>query len=140
MTPMQLGTAAELEILRDSVIAGVLMGVVYDAFRVIRHTVGLRAVWFVCDLVYALFFGAAFFVFSLDETDYYRGFILFGMLAGASMWSATAGRALCAAAEKIIALAIKITAFIFKPFVVILHKLKSCIHSAFVRIQPKSEM
>ena len=140
MTPMQLGTAAELEILRDSVIAGVLMGAVYDIFRVARHVVKLSAVRFVCDFVYALLFGAAFFVFSLDETNYYRGFILFGMLAGTVMWTATIGRLLSAAAEKIIAFFIHLAAVFIGKIVVIMHKTAGCIKQAIVKIQPKSEM
>ena len=140
MTPMQLGTAAELEILRDSLIAGVLMGIAYDPFRVIRHKLSLPVVRFACDFLYALLFGAAFFVFSLDETDYFRGFILFGMLAGAAMWSFTAGRAVTALAEGILALFGKIPAFILNPFIVILHKSANAISPAFVKIQPKSEM
>lgn len=140
MTPMQLGAAAELEILRDSLIAGVLMGIAYDPFRVIRQTVKLSAVGFVCDFLYALLFGAAFFVFSLDETGYYRGFVLFGMLAGAAMWSFTAGRAVTALMKLLLSITGKITAFILKPFVVILHKSTNVIASAIVKIQPKSEM
>ena len=101
-TPMHLGTFAELELLKNAVIAGVLLGVVYDFFRVIRHTSRSRAAGFVCDLLYSLLFGAAFFVFSLSQTGYYRGFLLVGMIAGAAMWSATVGKALSVAAERII--------------------------------------
>ncbi len=140
MTPMQLGTAAELDILRDSVIAGVLAGVAYDVFRVIRHTLKFAAVGFVCDLIYALLFGAAFFVFSLDETNYYRSFVLFGMIAGAAMWCFTAGRLLSAAAERIIAFIMEILAFLLKPFVVIINKSTSFARRLIVKIQPKSEM
>ncbi|MCR5122689.1 MAG: spore cortex biosynthesis protein YabQ [Ruminococcus sp.] len=137
---MQLGTAAELDILRDSVIAGVLAGIVYDVFRVIRHTLRFAAVRFVCDLFYALLFGAAFFVFSLDETNYYRGFILFGMIAGAVMWCFTVGRLLSAAAVRLIACVMKIMAFLAKPFVVIFNKSTSFARQMIVKIQPKSEM
>ena len=140
MTPMQLGTAAEIEILRDSLIAGVMLGAVYDIFRVIRRIVRLPAVGFVCDFFYALIFGAAFFVFSLDETNYYRGFILFGMLAGAVMWIVTVGRALSALAAGIITFFIHLAAVPFRYIVVILHKFVVKSKDVFVDVQPKSEM
>lgn len=92
MTPMQLGSAAETQILGLAVTVGVFMGVIYDLFKIIRHTVKLKAVRFICDFIYALMFGAVFFVFSLAQTNYIRGFALLGMIAGAAMWSFTAGR------------------------------------------------
>lgn len=92
MTPMQLGAAAEIEILKAAVIAGVFMGALYSLFSVVRKTLRIKCVGFVCDLLYALAFGAVFFVFSLALTDYLRFFVLAGMAAGAAMWCATLGR------------------------------------------------
>lgn len=140
MTPMELGTAAELDILRDSLIAGVLMGMVCGVFRVVRLLAGRPAVGFVCDLLCALVFGAAFFIFSLDETNYFRGFILFGMLAGALMWCATLGRLLTGLMAKLLGFPIAAAVFIAGKSVVILHKLARLIRGVFVSIQPKSEM
>ncbi|MBR1723921.1 MAG: spore cortex biosynthesis protein YabQ [Ruminococcus sp.] len=93
MVPMQLGVTAEIDVLKNAVIAGVAMGVIYDLFRIIRRTLGREAVTFVCDLLFTLMFSAAFFTVSLALTDYLRGFVLIGMLAGAAMWCLTVGRA-----------------------------------------------
>lgn len=92
MTPMQLGAEAEIEILKAAVAAGVFMGAVYSLFAVVRKTLGIKTVGFICDLIYALMFGAVFFVFSLALTDYLRIFVLIGMAAGAVMWCMTFGR------------------------------------------------
>jgi formate/nitrite transporter FocA (FNT family) len=89
---MQLGTEAEKEILFLAVTAGAFLGIIYDAFKILRQTLRAKAVGFVCDFVYALMFGAVFFVFSLAQTDYVRLFVLAAMLAGAAMWSCTVGR------------------------------------------------
>lgn len=119
VTPMQLGTETELGLLANAVAVGVVMGVVYDLFRVIRHTLSFRAVTVVCDLAYALSFGAVFFVFSLSMTGYYRGFLLAGMTAGAAMWCYTAGRGLSRLAELIIG---TIWKYLISPVIGILHK------------------
>lgn len=137
ITPMQLGTEAELELLKNAVILGVMMGVVYDLFRVIRHTLPAAAVRFACDLLYSLSFGAVFFVFSLSQTGYYRGFLLAGMLAGTVMWSATVGKALSFAAEKLIA---AVTYLPARLIVGSVHKICTSTAAFFVRIRPKSEM
>lgn len=92
MTPMQLGTDAEIEILKTAAVAGVFMGMLYDMFAVVRKTLRIKCISFICDLLYALMFGAVFFVFSLAMTDYLRLFVLTGMAAGAVMWSMTFGR------------------------------------------------
>ncbi|MGN0633850.1 MAG: spore cortex biosynthesis protein YabQ [Oscillospiraceae bacterium] len=92
MTPMQLGVQAETEILRLAVTAGVFMGIIYDALKIVRRMFDKAAVDFLLDFLYAIMFGAVFFVFSLAQTDYVRGFVLFGMLFGAAAWSLTVGR------------------------------------------------
>ena len=107
VTPMQLGTSAEQGLLTDAVIVGVMLGVVYDLFRIIRHTFAFRAVTLICDFAYALCFGIVFFVFSLSVTGYYRGFLLVGMAVGAAMWSSTVGRGLSRLAEIIISTIVK---------------------------------
>ena len=93
MVPMQLGVYAEIDVLKNAIIAGVAMGVIYDLFRIIRRTLDREAVTFVCDLLFAMMFSAAFFTVSLALTDYLRGFVLIGMLAGTAMWCFTVGRA-----------------------------------------------
>ena len=136
-TPMHLGTSSELELLKNAIIAGVLLGVVYDFFRVIRHTSRSRAVGFVCDLFYSLIFGAAFFVFSLSQTGYYRGFLFVGMLAGTVMWSATAGKALSLAAERITGILLGHLLF---PVTRFLGKSVQNTIDRIVHIQPKSKI
>ncbi|SDA15359.1 Spore cortex protein YabQ (Spore_YabQ) [Ruminococcus sp. YE71] len=105
MTPMQLGTAAELEVLKNAVVTGVFLGAVYGVFAAVRRLLPNRAVGFVCDLLYSLAFGAVFFLFTLSQTDNYRWFVLLGMLVGAALWHASLGRllvsAFCAAAKTV---------------------------------------
>ena len=93
MIPMQLGAQAEIEVLVYSLTAGVFMGVVYDFFRVIRRLFAGRTVTFICDLIFMVIFSAGYFTVSLAQTDYLRGFVLAGMIAGAAMWCYTIGRA-----------------------------------------------
>ena len=94
MTPMQLGTAAELEILRDAAAVGCLLGAVYGVPAVIRRLCGKTAVWFFCDFVYSLFYGAVFFIFTLSQTDYYRFFVIAAMLFGTVLWHFSVGKLL----------------------------------------------
>ena len=105
MTPMQLGTSAETEILKNAFITGVFMGAAYGVFAAARRLIPCRAAGFLCDLVYSLLFGGVYFLFTLSQTGYYRGFVLLSMLAGAVLWHASAGRLLvgisCAAAERV---------------------------------------
>ena len=98
MTPMQLGTSAEIEALRNAAAVGCLLGLAYGVNAVIRRLCMSRAVWFLCDIAYSLFFGAVFFLFTLSQTDHYRGFVLAGMLAGTILWHFSAGRLLVPAA------------------------------------------
>jgi hypothetical protein len=93
VTAMQLGTEAEREIFIFAIEAGVVLGVIYDLLAIVRRTVSLRAVTFVCDLVYSLMFGSVFFVFSLEQTGYLRFFVFCAMVIGTVIWHFTLGRA-----------------------------------------------
>lgn len=90
---MQLGTETELQVFVSSLYWGILLGVVYDLFRILRRLAASRAVTLICDLLYTILFAFGYFVISLMLTDYLRGFVLLGMLLGALMWCMTAGRA-----------------------------------------------
>ena len=94
MTPMQLGTDAEREVLAAAVVTGLALGVLYSLFAVIRRTLKSRAVTFSADLLYTIIYGVVFCVMSLALTDYYRFFVLAGMLLGTAGWCLTAGRLL----------------------------------------------
>lgn len=130
MIPMQLGTSVEPEVLRNAAAAGVLAGVVYDLFRVIRRLIPHRAVEVICDLIYTVLFSMIYFTVSLALTDYLRGFVLLGMAAGAVMWCLTVGRG----AVFVITLAIKgIIGIMLKPAFVLLNKI--CKHSHFKTVR-----
>lgn len=130
MTPMQLGTETEIQIFTVAVTAGVFLGIIYGLFKLVRRAIPVKAVCFICDLVYALMFGAVFFVFSLAQTNYIRGFLLAGMLAGAAMWHFTFGRLfifIISAVGRF--LSDKIIAPIFK----LMHKILAGIGKPFVK-------
>ena len=88
MTPMQLGTQAELDILGLAVTAGAAMGLIYGLFQIVARLLNFAAVRLICDLTYTLMFGAVYFVFTLAQTNYLRGFVLLGMIGGAAGWPA----------------------------------------------------
>ncbi|MBQ1538268.1 MAG: spore cortex biosynthesis protein YabQ [Ruminococcus sp.] len=130
MIPMQLGTGVEPEVLRDAAAAGVLAGVVYDLFRLIRRLFPCKAVEVICDLLFALAFSLMYFTVSIALTDNLRGLVLFGMAAGAVMWCSTAGRGIVWLAALIIkGIAGKIARFCF----VLLNKFSKHLYSKTVR-------
>lgn len=136
MTGMQIGTADEIEILRSAVTVGVFLGVIYDFFVIIRRQFTARAVEIVCDVFYSLIFGAVFFVFSLVMTDYYRMFILFGMLAGAIMWCVTFGRLMTGIVTAVFT---AVSRYIVEPVFVTSHKFLGFIRGVFVRNRINSQ-
>lgn len=133
---MQLGTGAELEVMRLAAQAGIFLGIIYDLFKVVRRTIKLRAAEFLSDLVFALMFGSVFFVFSLSQTNYLRGFIFIGMAAGAAMWSLTVGRLLTFLLTKTIGLC---CTAVTVPVFALINKIKPAFLKMFVKIKPKSE-
>ena len=104
---MQLGTNAEIEVLKISLTAGIAFGVVYDILAVLRRLLPGRAVTFVCDMFYALLFAAGYFTVSLALTNYLRGFVLTAMLAGAAAWHFTAGRGAVWLISRTVSLAVR---------------------------------
>jgi hypothetical protein len=130
MTPMQLGTAAETEIFGLAVTAGAFLGLIYGLFAVIRSTLKLKAVCFICDFLYAVMFGAVFFVFSLAQTGYVRGFILVSMLAGAVMWHFAIGRFGVRLISAVLNAVLRKTVM---PIMGLIHKTSSVIHTRFVK-------
>ncbi|MCD8095122.1 MAG: spore cortex biosynthesis protein YabQ [Ruminococcus sp.] len=125
MTGMQLGVDAEIEVLKNSLLIGVFLGVLYDLFKIVRRTLDLKAATFLCDLLYALMFGSVYFVFTLAQTDYVRGFVLAAMLLSAAAWSFTAGRLYVFLTVKLLNFAAKV---ITMPIFALFHKTKAVLN------------
>ncbi len=73
-------------------VCGVIFGLVYEIFRIIRRIFSHQAVVFVCDVCF--FIAAAFFVFSLSMYlgNYIRLYTLLGFGAGIFTYIQTVGR------------------------------------------------
>lgn len=136
MTPMQLGTGMELEILRLAMTVGVFMGAIYTLFSVVRRILRAAVAVFICDFVYALMFGTVFFVFSLAQTDYIRGFIFIAMAIGAVLWQLSLGRIVTAFFYKFADAADK---FIIYPAISVIAKISRMIGRIFVKSDTISE-
>lgn len=134
MTGMQLGTGQELEVLRSAAAVGIFMGAIFDLFSIIRKCTGSGIATFICDFIYALMFGTVFFIFSLSQTNYIRGFILFGMFAGAAAWCATAGRIVSAAVYGALRF---ISETFICPTIGFIHKIGRLLSRLFVKIGRK---
>lgn len=140
---MQLGAAAEIEILRTAAAVGIFLGIIYDVFKALRLTVKRYAAVIFCDIAFTLIFGAVYFVFSLSQTDDLRGFVLTGMLAGTAMWCMTLGRLEALALSKTAHLCVSaVTSAVhiaLKPLVAFINKIKADMRKIFVNSKPKSE-
>lgn len=99
---MQLGVAAETQIFLLSCVTGLGLGAVYDCLRAFRAAARHnRAVIFIEDFFYALFFGAVYFIFAAAHIGQLRFFIFVGMILGALMERIALGNLVVAAAGKI---------------------------------------
>lgn len=132
MTPMQLGTQAELDILGLAVTAGAAMGLIYGLFQIVARRLNFAAVRLICDLTYTLMFGAVYFVFTLAQTNYLRGFVLLGMIGGAAGWHFAIGRFAVRGAAAVFGAAAK-------PAVRSMHKISAKSRRMFVKKYPNSE-
>lgn len=96
----------QLRIFTDALAVGILLGILYDLFKLTRMVLHLQ-IWiiFIEDI---LFFSAAFmllFGFQLRHTDgMVRAYVLLGALLGWGVYRVTVGRLFLFAAEKLFAL------------------------------------
>ena len=82
---MQLGVSAETQIFLLACTTGLGLGAVYDCLRAFRRSARHgKAAIFIEDFLYALFFGAVFFIFAAAHTGQLRFFIFVGMILGAA--------------------------------------------------------
>lgn len=135
MTPMQLGVAAETQVFLLSCLAGAGLGAVYDCLRVFRTAVKHnKAMLFIEDFVYALFFGFIYFIFGAAQTGQLRFFTFVGMTIGALLERIVLGNIVVSAVNAV-------TSFIWRIFISpaagFIAKIALFIKSAFVKKYPK---
>ncbi len=102
MTPMHLGVKVETEVFLLSYLCGVGLGLMYECLRIFRAVISHKK--FVIqaeDFLYALFFGAVYFIFAVAETGQMRFFTLVGMLSGAVVERALLGNFIVSLIAKI---------------------------------------
>lgn len=134
MTPMQLGIEAETQVFLLSCAAGLGMGAAYDCIRAMRAAVKHgKAVVFIEDFAYALFFGFVYFVFAVSQTGQLRFFTFVGMVIGALLERIALGNFIVSAVSAV-------SGFIWKyadsPTTEFIAKIALLIKSRFVKNSP----
>ncbi len=137
MTPMQLGIHAETQIFLLATLAGAGAGAVYDCLRCLRAALPHgKVLCFAEDLLYAVFFGAVYFLFALSQTGQLRFFIFLGMILGAAVERAALGEPIVAAVRALSAFIYKILRKIFSPLFKLIDKFARFIKARFVKNNP----
>lgn len=132
---MQLGVSAETQIFLLACTTGLGLGAVYDCLRAFRRSARHgKAAIFIEDFLYALFFGAVYFIFAAAHTGQLRFFIFVGMILGALMERIALGNFVVAAAGKISQAVWKYFGCHIAEFIA---KIALFIKSVFVKNSPK---
>lgn len=122
MTPgydgMFLGVHEEVHLIILSLIAGAVLGAVYDILRAARLSIKHNtAAVLIEDLIFVMIFGTAYYAFCVEMLEgELRTFVLAGFFIGFTVYILTLGRIVCGALSTALGTLVKILGLLVKTF------------------------